>query len=119
MSLFLSLIIIILGNKNKYCLSFGFILLGFCAGLFVVYNDEKTKQAIIEIDKNLDELDLEDMIDIDGDGQEDPVTDEEKAYVLQQLCLQRSNLIKRKKKVAISFYLCACLLILFGIVGIF
>jgi hypothetical protein len=118
-SLFLSLIIIILGNKNKYCLSFGFILLGFCAAFFVNYNNEKTDKQIQEIDRELDELDLSDGIDIDEDGEEDVITDEEKAYILQQLCLQQSNLTKRKKKVSITFYLCAAMLVLLGILGIF
>ena len=118
-SLFLSLIIMVLGNKNQYCLSFGFIMLGFCSALFVNYNNEKTSQAIQEIDQEIDELDFENGVDIDGDGEEDVVADEEKAYVLQQLCLQQSNLIKRKKKVSIIFYLCAAMLVLLGIVGIF
>ena len=118
-SLFISLIIIILGNKNKYCLSFGFILLGFCAGLFVLYNNEKTNQTISEIDQELDEIELDDSFDVDGDGEEDILTDEEKVYVMQQLCVQQADLLKRKKKVAITFYLCAGLFILLGIIGIF
>ena len=119
MSFFLSLIMLILGNRNKYCLSFGLILLGISAALFAVYNDDKTKRAIEEIDKELDELDLEGGMDIDGDGEEDVIDNEEKAYVLQQLCLQQGKLMKTKRKIATIFYLCAVLLIMLGIIGIF
>lgn len=118
-SLFISLILIILGNSNKYCLSFGFILLGLAAALYVLYNNEKTLHEIDEINKELDEIDLNEDFDFDSDGEEDLLNDEDKAYVLQQLYLRQGNLIKRKKKVTIIFYLCAALMVLLGIIGIF
>ena len=113
-SLFLSLIILILGNENKYCLCFGFILLGLSAALFVLFNNDKTVQTIQEIDKEIEELD-EEFAEFEGNEE----IQEERTYVLQQLYLRQNRLIKRKRKVAITFYLCAGLLILLGIVGIF
>ena len=118
-SLFISLLIIILGNKNKYCLSFGFAMLGFALVIFVMYNNEKTDKTIEEVDAQIDELsqeytDLDEEDDLNGE-----VLEENYAYSIKQLYIRRSKLLKRKKKVVITFYLCAALLVLFGIVGIF
>ena len=112
-SLFISLIIVILGNKNQYCLSFGFMLMGVSLSLFVLYNNEKTYITIDEIDAQLDEVDLE-MAEVD-----DELAQEEYAYVVKQLYLRRVKLLKRKKKVALTFYLCSALLVILGIIGLF
>lgn len=113
-SLFLSLIILILGNKNQYCLCFGFILLGLSAALFVYYNNDKTTQTIEEINKEVDELDEE-----FAQFEDNEEIQEERAYALQQLYLRQNRLMKRKRKVSVTFYLCAGLLILLGIIGFF
>ena len=113
-SLFLSLIVLILGNKNDYCLSFGFILLGISAVLFVFYTNSKTQQDIQEIDKEIEKYDEE--YDLFEESDE---LIEERAYVMQQLYLSQNKLMKRKRKVSITFYLCAALLIILGIIGLF
>ena len=113
-SLFLSLIVLILGNKNQYYLSFGFVLLGISAILFVFYTNEKTQQAIEEVDREIEKYDEE----FDEFEETEELLDE-RAYVMQQLYLSQNKLMKRKRKVTITFYLCAALLILLGIVGIF
>ena len=56
-SLFISLMIIILGNKNPYCLSFGFVFMSVSMVLYVLYNNEKTTKTILELDNAIDELD--------------------------------------------------------------
>lgn len=114
-SLFLSLIVLILGNKNPYCLSFGFIFLGISAVLFVFYTNEKTQQYIAEVDKEIDKYDQE----FDKLNEDNEEIQMERAYVMQQLYLSQNKLMKRKRKITIVFYLCAALLIVLGIVGIF
>ena len=107
-SLFISLLILILGNKNQYCLSFGFICLGFSIASYVFYNDEKTTKEIALIEQQLEELDEDETIE-----------EEEKDFIEQQLYLRENKLLKNKKKVTIVFYLSAVLLVFLGLMGIF
>ena len=56
-SLFVALLLLILGNKNQYCLSFGLILLGASLVAFVFYATDKINNELLEIEKEIDELD--------------------------------------------------------------
>ena len=56
-SLFVSLLILVLGNKNIYCLSFGLILLGVSLGLFIYYAIGETDIAVKQIEEDIDEID--------------------------------------------------------------
>lgn len=105
--LFVSLIVLILGNKNSYCLSFGFVLLGVTVALYVWYNNEKMDNAISEINQQIDEI-----------NEEADIEEEEHAYIVRQLLISQNNLIKKKKKVAIVFYTCGILLALLGFIAI-
>ena len=115
-SLFISLIMIILGNKNQYCLSFGFIALGLSLFLFVLYNDEKVAKTVVDLDNE-----IEDFASTLEDNATDNAFDEvdESAYALKQQYLRRKKIVKHAKKVKITFYLCAILFVVLGIVGIF
>ena len=59
-SLFISLLLIILGNKNYYCLSFGFIIMGLAIAFYAMYKTDKFNEVILEINNEIDELDKED-----------------------------------------------------------
>lgn len=107
-SLFISLIIVILGSKFVYCLSFGFILMGLSLVFFVLYNDEKTANSNIEIEEAIDEL-----------AEDETIEESEKVYMLQQYYSSQRKLLKRKKRVAITFYLCAAMLVVVGFFGFF
>ena len=52
-SLFVSLIIIIVGNGNKYCLSFGFILIAVAIAFFVWYAVNKNNKKIKQIKNHM------------------------------------------------------------------
>ena len=107
-----SLIIIILGNKNKYCLSFGFLLLAVSMVLFALYDKEKTQ-------KTIDELDVE-IEDMENELENLPEEEfEERVYVIKQLYVRSGKLLKRKKSGSLAFYLFAGFLVLFAIFGIF
>ena len=103
-SLFISLLIIILGNKNQYCLSFGFIFLGLTLFLFGNYSRSQIDKTIKSLDEDIDTIDK---------------TDEESEYVLKELNKLRSKLLKKKKSTKLMFGLCAVLLILVGFIGFF
>ena len=103
-SLFISLLTIILGNKNQYCLSFGFIFLGLTLFLVGNYSCSKIDETSKKIDEEIEETDK---------------TDEESEYVLKELNKVRNQLDKKKKSTKLMFSLCAVLLILAGFVGFF
>ncbi|MBQ9795376.1 MAG: hypothetical protein IJW36_00240 [Clostridia bacterium] len=107
-SLFISLLILILGNKNSYCLSFGFICLGLSIALYVWYNNEKSINSIAEIDSQVEIIEDDETVD-----------DNEKTYMISQLYLRQSKLIKNKKKVARVFYITAVLFVFIGIIALF
>ena len=114
-SLFLSLLLVILGSGNKYCLSFGFMLMGASLMLFVFYNNNKTENEIVNIEKDIDELeDYYNQLDDD-----DLDIEEEVSYALKQLYSRRKKLIKHKKKSVLVFNLCGFSLIILGIIGLF
>lgn len=55
-SLFIGLLLIILGNKNKYCLGFGLIVLGISLGLYMLYKIEIFDGQIRELMEKAEEL---------------------------------------------------------------
>ncbi len=97
-SLFVGFVLLIVGNQNKYCQSFGFFFLAVGIIFFAIDRTNKIDKKCIEIDKLIDkesELDDEKLIDVNAEF---------------------STLYKQKKRINIVSYLCA---ILFAIVGIF
>lgn len=95
-SLFISLLLIILGNKNKYCLSFGFILMGVSVGFYTLYKGEKFDEAIVEVYNDIEE------------------TEEQNEFELKQLSKELKKLTKQKKRFNFMFYFSAVLLIFVG-----
>ncbi len=107
-SLFVALLLVILGNKNTYCLSFGFITLGISLGLFIWYSNEKYETMLTNINSDIDEVDVSEEIE-----------EEEKTYILQQLYIKQKKIKKTKQRIIICFALCAVSLIVLGIVAMF
>ena len=95
-SLFVSFLLIILGNKNRYCLSFGFILMGVAIAFYAIYKTEKFNETIIEISNEIEE------------------TNEEDTFSLTQLNKERKRFVSQKKRFNFVFYLCAFLLVIVG-----
>ena len=62
-SLFLSLLLVILGGKNKYCLAFGFIMMGISLELFILYSNEKMQIELSQINEDIDEVDVSEEIE--------------------------------------------------------
>ena len=111
MSLFLGLLLTILGSKSSYCLSFGLIVLGISLALFVWYNDEQTTKSLSEIEQEIDEITSVDI--------EDEELEKERIYVLGQLLIVQKKLIKKKKSVLITFTLCGFALVVLGFINMF
>jgi len=95
-SLFVSLLLIILGNKNNYCLSFGFILMGAALALYAMNKGEQIDSSIIEVANEIEETPIENV------------------FAQQQLAIEMKKLKKQKSKLNITFYLCAALLVIVG-----
>ena len=108
LSLFSSLLLVIIGSKNKYCLSFGFIFLGVSIELFMVYLNDKYQKELTELAEELDEVDVSEEIN-----------EEEKVYILQQLYIRQKLITKKKKRTNIVFSTCGALIALLGILNLF
>ena len=124
-SLFIGLLLVILGSYNKYCLSFGFIILGCSVELFIRFQNEKITTSLAELEQQIDELeqDYDDESDYDEENDYDDIEKEnlmnEQVFVLQQLYHRQKKLIKQRKSTNISFRICSVLLICLGIFGMF
>ena len=114
-SLFISLLLVILGSNNLYCLSFGFIVMGASLFLFVWYMNEKIENALIEVNKAIDEI--TNYEDFEEDETDAEIAEE--AYVLQQLYVRQKQLIKKKRSVKTVFTLCGGALILLAFLNLF
>ena len=114
-SLFISLLLIVLGSKNKYCLSFGFMLMGASLYAFIWYMNEKIENELNEVNALIDELDNENFEEIEESDQEI----EERAYVLQQFYARQKQLIKKKRSVKITFGICGVVLVVLGFANFF
>lgn len=108
MSLFASLIFVILGSKNKYCLSFGFIFLGCSLELFLFYLNEKYQKELTELAEEIDSVDICEDVD-----------EMEKAYILQQHYIRQKRLTKKKRRTNIVFSICGVAIVLLGILNLF
>ena len=125
-SLFIGLLLVILGSYNKYCLSFGFIILGCSVELFIRFQNEKITTSLFELEQQIDELEQE-YDEESGYDEENDYDDEiekenlmnEQVYVLQQLYARQKKLIKQRRSTNISFRICAILLICLGVFGMF
>ena len=95
-SLFVSLLLIIIGNKNNYCLSFGFILMGVAIAFYAMFKTEKFNETLLEINNDIEELDKEDE------------------FELKQLNRERKRFTAQKRRFNFTFYLCAFLLVIVG-----
>ena len=100
-SLFISLILIIVGNKNNYCLSFGFILMGAALVFYAINKAKSIDGLIIEVVNEMDEVPLENV------------------YLQQELAKEIKSLKKQKRNLNITFYLAAFLLVLVGFTFLF
>lgn len=114
-SLFVGLVLVILGSFNKYCLSFGFLILGVSLECFVWYQNEKTSNAIIETKQQIDEFEQY----FDEQDEDCEISDEEQVFVLQQLYQREKKLVKQKRSVNITFRICSVLIIFLGVFGMF
>lgn len=120
-SLFVSLILVIVGSGNKYCLSFGFILMGLSLSLFVWYNNEKTQKTLESLEADIDYVEQYDENESVNEEHEDLTfeNEEERIYVLKQLYVRQNKLRKQKRKSIILFNLCGFVLVILGFVGLF
>ena len=107
-SLFISLLLVILGSNNKYCLSFGFILMGVSLAMFIWYNNEKVSKELTKVNAEIDELEIDEELN-----------DEERVYILQQLYIRQKKLSKKKKSTLILFSICGCAIVVLGVIGLF
>lgn len=107
-SLFVSLLLVILGSKNKYCLCFGFILMGVSLVLFTLYHNEKVSKELINTNETLNEVE-----------NDEELTEDEQVYVMEQLFIRQKNLIKKKRSVIITFDLCGFAIAILGIISVF
>ncbi len=115
-SLFLSLLLVILGSKNNYCLSFGFILMGISLLLFVLYNNEKLQKQLQDINETIDEVDQ--LEDESSNHDEFSQEEEERLYVLKELYIAQKKINKKQKKSKILFNICGVALIILGFINL-
>ena len=95
-SLFISLLLIIIGNKNNYCLSFGFILMGVAIAFYAMHKTETFNDTLVEINNDLQQ------------------TEEENVFAIKELEKERKRFIRQKRRFNFTFYLCAVLLVIVG-----
>lgn len=95
-SLFIGLLLVILGNKNSYCLSFGFIFMGVSLGFYSYYKTEVFNKDLSEINKEANKLEAIDE------------------YAFSQLNKMKKKVQKQKIRFNILFCLAGVLLIVLG-----
>ena len=79
--------------------------------IYVFYNNEKTQNLMDQINEEIESLgEFDDVENVESD---------ERFYIVQQLCIKQSKLLKRKKSISFLFYLFAGLLVVLAIFGIF
>ena len=108
-----------LGSGNKYCLSFGFIVIGASLMLFISYNNEKLQKCLNEIAEEIDEIDYFSLKPDQDEEEFDIEKEEEKSYVVRELAKAQTKLKKRKRRSAFMFGLCSIGLIFLGFIGLF
>ena len=100
-SLFIGLLIVILGNKNDYWLSFGFIVLGLSMGIYVMFKSTEINDAIKELEDQLEEL----------SAQEE--------FQMKQIIKAQNKLKRQRRSVNFVFYTCGVMFIVLGVVNLF
>ena len=130
-SLFIGLLLVILAGNNKYCLSFGFILMGLSLSLFVWYDNEKLQKTLNELEEEIDEIQQLEMEELDESFEIESENDEEldedfdydaeieRAYVLKQLYARQKSIRKKKQSSVILFNICGIALVILGLFGMF
>ncbi len=99
-SLFIGLLLIILGSYYSYCLSFGLIITGVSLGIYAVYRTAKINEILQEIEEEISDIPVED------------------SYTLKELIKLKSKYKKQRRSVSIVFYLTAVLLIVLGVYSV-
>ena len=100
-SLFIGFLLVVLGNKNKYCLSFGLIFLAIALLIYITNKYQQINKALIEIEIAIDETEVEDF------------------DILMELN-EKKRILKKQK--SFTCVMCACfavLLIIFAIINLF
>lgn len=106
-SLFIGLTLLILGNKNKICLAFGFIISAFAIVLYVLYKVDKYNEVLKEVATQKSEVE-----DIVAQTEEEM---KQKDHLLKELKKIKTKTESEKGRLQFVFYLCAFLLLLAGI----
>ena len=102
-SLFIGIVVVILGSKFDVCLGIGFVVLGLSLPLYVWYDTEAVEKALSEISQLIEEI------------EEKPIEENpENIYSLQELYITQTKLIRRKKRVSFMFYACGVLFVIIG-----
>ena len=96
-SFFISIILLVLGDKSKYCLSFGLIFIGLAVIMLAVYKTSDIDKAIREIEEESQQL------------------DKEQTAEFAEIEKYKRKLKKMKVRMSIAFYLFGGLLIILGI----
>ncbi len=107
-SLFVALLLIILGGKNNVCLSFGFMALGASLAIFALYLKEKTSKAITEIDEQIADISMEEETD-----------EVSKDYMILELANEEKRIKKKSKKTWLLFTLTGAVIALIGLINLF
>ena len=100
-SLFIGFLLIVLGNKNKYCLSFGLIFLAIALLIYLLGKYQQINQALIELETAIDETNVEDF------------------DVLMELSNQKKTLKKQKNFTCVMCFLFALMLIVAAFINLF
>ena len=79
-SLFMGFLLIVLGNKNKYCLSFGLIFLAGALLLYLFDKYKKINDAMMELDGLIDETDIQDFDKISELSEQKRVLKKQKSF---------------------------------------
>lgn len=100
-SLFIGFLLIVLGNKNKYCVSLGFIALAVALIIYLVDKYQSINKKITEVDIQIDETGVEDVDSI------------------MNLTELKRNLKKQKNFTCVMCFCFAVLLIIISISNLF
>lgn len=96
-SLFIGLLLIILGNKNNYCLSFGLLILGVSLGLYSTQRTAKMDKLLAEIQDDIED------------------TPEDDKFTMRELNKLKKKVKKQRRSIVVSFMSMAIVLIILGI----
>ncbi len=116
-SLFLGFLLVVLGSNNKYCLSFGLIILGVSLTIYVLYNNEKLDNELENLSQQIDDFEQEydQLVENIGDYDDN----NEYIYALKMLYVRQKKLTKSRQKTIILFNLCAFALVILGFINLF